>query len=155
MSTIFMVRWCTEPLTEEFSPVMITLVVRLFLQEVSSSVVRNMEHIGPAITQQRQVNFKDLFIHSYRLDYQGCFLVVLISQATWVSRLRSCLYSSTSLECGIHSSEHIVILEAHSGNLGSRHSKFRMSLDRQFSLDIVSFTIYTQLSNRQASTASR
>ena len=88
---------------------MITLVVRLFLQEVSSSVVRNMEHTGLVITQQRQVNFKDLFIHSYRLDYQGCFLVVLISQATQVNRLKNCSYSSTSLACGIHSSEHIVI----------------------------------------------
>lgn len=88
---------------------MITLVVRSFLQEVSSSVVRNMEHTGLVITQQRQESSKDLFIHSYRLDYQGCFLEVLIYQATWVFRLKSFSYSSTSLVCGILSSEHIVI----------------------------------------------
>lgn len=154
MYTIFTELWCIEPHTEVSLLVMITLVVPSFLQEVSSSEVRNMVHFGRATTQPRLANSKAPFIHSYRLDWQGCSSVAQISLDTPALLLMIYSCSSTSLACGIPSSEHIVQSTAHSESHGFSHNKFRMWFGRQCSSGIVSFTISIHHSNKRVSTAS-
>ena len=152
MSTIYMDLWCTGPHIEGCLPEMITHADLSFSQEVSSSVVKSMVRTGPAIIPQQLESFKDQSTPSFQQVCQACSSVDPIFQAIWAYLLMSFLYSFISLACGIHSSGHIVISAAQNVNPGSNHNKFKMLSDRQCSSDIVSFTIYTRHSNRQANT---
>ncbi len=107
---------------------------------------------GLAIIPQLLENFKARYTQFFLLVYRVCSLVDPIFQAIWAYQVSSFLYNSTSLECGIHSLERIVILEAQNASLGYSLSKFRMLLDRQFTFDTVSFIIFTLHLNKQVNT---